>query len=169
MTAGTHVLAAILVAAVFNLPAIPAIVGSVLPDLDLKKGLPFPSKRTLFNSHRGITHHVAIPALMFLIAIWAKDFVNSQLSIYLLSFSAGYASHLLLDSLNPLGIPYTHRYYPRFSLKLMKSGRTGEIFVILLLVSFLIFLINQGKLGFETLFSSEILKAIKNLTKEVVG
>jgi len=51
----------------------------------------------------------------------------------------------------------------------MKSGRTGEIFVILLLVSFLIFLINQGKLGFETLFSSEILKAIKNLTKEVVG
>jgi len=116
MTAGTHVLAAILVAAVFNLPAIPAIVGSVLPDLDLKKGLPFPSKRTLFNSHRGITHHVAIPALMFLIAIWAKDFVNSQLSIYLLSFSAGYASHLLLDSLNPLGIPYTHRYYPYFPL-----------------------------------------------------
>ncbi|TCK04511.1 metal-dependent hydrolase [Phorcysia thermohydrogeniphila] len=169
MTAGTHVLAAISVAAIFNLPAIPAVAGSILPDVDLKKGLPFPPKRTLFNSHRGITHHVAIPILLFFIAIWIKDFVNLQLGIYLLSFTLGYASHLLLDSLNPLGIPYTTKYYPRFSLKLMKSGRTGEIFVILLLVSFLIFLVNQGKLGFETLFSGEILKAIKNLTKEVAG
>lgn len=169
MTAGTHVLAAIAVAALFNLPAIPAVAGSILPDVDVKKGLPFPSKRTLFNSHRGITHHAALPLILFLVSLWTKDFVNLQLGIYLLSFTLGYASHLLLDALNPLGIPYTTKYYPRFSLKLMKSGRTGEIFVILLLVSFLIFLVNRGKLGFETLFSREIIKVIKTLAQEVVG
>jgi inner membrane protein len=169
MTAGTHVLAGILVAAIFNLPVIPAVIGSIFPDIDLKKGLPFPPERTLFNSHRGITHHIIIPVFLFLVAIWTKDFFSLQLGIYLISFSFGYASHLLLDSLNPLGIPYTTSYYPRLSLKLMKAGRTGEIFVILLLVSLLIFLINQGKLGLEIIFGDEILKAIKFLTKEVVG
>ena len=169
MTLGTHVLAAVILASILNLPVVPAVVGSILPDVDLKKGLPYPNKRTLFNSHRGITHHAALPALMFLGALCVKDFVNPYIGFYLLSFAVGYASHLILDSLTPLGIPYTIGYYPRFSLKLVKTGKVGEIFVILLLVSFLIFLANQGKLGFETLFGEELIKAIKKLTEEVTG
>ena len=168
MTAGTHVLAGIITAALLNLPVLPAVAGSVLPDIDLKKGLPYRQKRTLFNSHRGITHHAAIPLLLFLAAVWIKDSVN-WVSTYLLSFTAGYASHLFLDALTPLGIPYTAGYYPRLTLRLIKSGRSGEIFVILLMVGFLIFLINQRKLCFETILGGEILKMIKNLSKEVTG
>jgi len=164
MTAGTHILGGVLLAVTLKLPVIPAAFGSVFPDLDLNKGLPHPSKRNLFNSHRGITHHPAIPILLFLLSYLLKLQGIETAYTYLLSFTLGYASHLLLDILNPLGIPYKFSYYPRFSLKLMKSGKVGEIFVILLLLVSLVNVIE--KKGIHIL-DKNTAKFIKNLYQEV--
>ncbi len=168
MTAGTHVLAGILVAAFLKLPVLPAAVGSLIPDVDIGKGLPPPYRRTLFNSHRGITHHPAVPLLLVFVAFFLKTKGFCDIYIYLISFTVGYASHLILDVLNPLGIPYGFSYYPRFSLKLMKSGKLGEIFVILFLVSTLLVFVNVKEfriLGFS--FDDKFLFWIKKFVEEV--
>lgn len=151
MTAGTHILAGIVLASYLKLPVVPAALGSILPDIDLKKGLPFPPKRTLFNAHRGITHHPAIVLTLFFLSISAKDLYSKSLGIYLLSFTVGYASHLLLDLLTPLGIPYKLKYYPRLSFKLFKTGKLGEVFVILLLLTALIYQVKTGDLDYSSL------------------
>ena len=150
MTAGTHILAGIVLASYLKLPIIPAALGSIFPDVDLKKGLPFPPKRNLFNAHRGITHHPALVVVLFLCSIVLKDLVNRTVGVFLLSFTVGYASHLLLDILTPLGIPYKTKYYPRLSLKLIKTGKLGELFVILLLLSALIYQAKNGSLNYSS-------------------
>jgi len=168
MTAGTHILAGILMAAFLKLPVLPAAVGSVVPDIDLSKGLPPPYKRNLFNSHRGITHHPIVPAFLLLGVFFLRKNGFIELSTYLLSFTVGYISHLILDALNPLGIPYKFSYYPRFSLKWMKSGRIGEIFVILLLISLLVAIVdisNLRILGFS--FDVRFEDWIKKFVEEV--
>lgn len=144
MTAGTHVLAGVVLSSFLNLPVIPATLGSVAPDIDIKLGLPFPPKRTLFNAHRGVTHHPAVAGFLFILSIAVKDFLNEKAGIFLLSFTVGYFSHLLLDILTPLGIPYKLKYYPRLSLKLVKTGKLGELFVILMLLTALIYQVKAG-------------------------
>ncbi|WP_456342547.1 metal-dependent hydrolase [Thermovibrio sp.] len=169
MTAGTHVIGAIVLASALKLPVLPAVVGALIPDVDLKKGLPkFRQNRTLFNSHRGITHHILIVPILLLISIAVKDFINYQLGIYLLSFTSGYASHLLLDALTPLGIPYKTGYYPRLSLKLFKTGKLGEVFVILALVTILIIQIKSGSLKIDSLLGEKITKTVKEVSGEVL-
>ncbi len=151
MTAGTHILAGVVLASYLKLPVIPAALGSIFPDLDLSKGLPFPPKRTLFNAHRGITHHPILVLLLFILSIAIKDLLNRTAGVFLLSFTVGYASHLILDLLTPLGIPYKTGYYPRLSLKIFKTGKIGELFVILLLLSALIYQAKTGSLDYESL------------------
>ncbi len=169
MTAGTHVIGAIVAASALKLPVLPAVLGALLPDVDLKKGLPkFRQNRTLFNSHRGITHHLLIVPLLLLLSLIVKDFVNQQAGIYLLSFTCGYASHLLLDALTPLGIPYKTGYYPRLSLKLFKTGKVGEVFVILLLVVILILQIKGNDLKIDSLLGEEITQKVKEVSGEVL-
>ena len=151
MTAGTHILAGIVLASYLKLPVIPATLGAIFPDVDLKKGLPFPPKRTLFNAHRGITHHPAVVLILFFLSILVKDLYSKNLGVSLLSFTVGYASHLFLDLLTPLGIPYKLKYYPRLSFKLFKTGKLGELFVILLLVVALIYQVKTGDLDYSSL------------------
>jgi inner membrane protein len=168
MTAGTHILAGILVATLLKLPVLPAAVGSIFPDIDVGKGLPPPYKRNLLNSHRGITHHPVIPLCLLVLVFFLRMKGFCSVSVYLLSFTVGYISHLLLDVLNPLGIPYKFSYYPRLTLKLMKTGKWGEIFVILLLISTLLAAVSVKDfqiLGFS--FDGKLVHWIKNLVEEV--
>jgi len=169
MTAGTHIIGAVVLAAALKLPIVPAVIGALIPDVDLKKGLPkFRQERTLLNSHRGITHHILIIPLLLGISVAVKDFVNHALGVYLLSFTVGYASHLLLDALTPLGIPYKHRYYPRLSFRLTKTGKVGEVFVILTLVALLILQVKRGELSINSFLGEEITKTIKEVSGEVL-
>ncbi|WP_457679530.1 metal-dependent hydrolase [Thermovibrio sp.] len=169
MTAGTHVIGAIVFASMLKLPIVPAVVGSLLPDADLKKGLPkFRQNRTLFNSHRGITHHLGIIPILLIASVLVKDFVNRTLGVYLLSFTVGYASHLFLDALTPLGIPYKTSYYPRLSLKLVRTGKIGEVFVILALVGLMIFQVKTGRLKESSFLGNKITKTLKEVSSEVL-
>jgi inner membrane protein len=167
MTAGTHILGGILLAAALNLPLLPAAIGSVFPDIDLNKGLPKPWERTLLNSHRGITHHVLIPIILIVASIFVRDNYSLEIGRYLLSFSIGYASHILLDILNPLGVPFSYKYYPRLSLKFVRSGKIGEIFVILTLVAILIYFVDERVISFSSFVDEDIFEFFEKIVKEV--
>jgi len=168
MTFGTHALAGVLIALSFNLPVLPSVLGSVAPDVDLKLGLQrFRQERGLFKTHRGITHHLLVAVAFLLLSLAVRDLVNRQFGIYLLSFAVGYASHLFLDALNPLGVPYGFGYYPRFSLKLMRSGGKGEIFVILVLIAGLLFLSGNGNAIPEQFLGNSVFSLLKKSLKEV--
>ncbi len=161
MTTGTHIIGGVIVSLFFHLPVIPAAIGSVIPDIDIKKGFP-KGKRTLLNAHRGITHHPLIPITIGIGAVYIEN-LHPILSLNLLSFSAGYMSHLLLDMLTPLGIPYTTKYNPRISLKLLKSGKIAEIIVSLTLLIILVKLLKNDSLNIKTLIGRKNISFLKNV------
>jgi inner membrane protein len=120
--------------------AIPlAIIGSVFPDIDLKFSKFIPDKGekvSLWNTHRGFTHHPIIVFFLFLLWFYLS-YKFPQWQFYwefLYAFAVGYLSHLVLDSFTQKGIPIGLGYYPRFSLKLMKTGGIGEKILFLLLI-----------------------------------
>jgi len=143
MKGATHVVGGLVFAFLFGVPpyAVPAaVVGSTFPDVDLKFSSLIPSKgkkKTLLTTHRGITHHPLVVLVLFL--LWAYlDENYPQYKFYwdfLYGFWVGYLSHLVLDSFTKLGIPIGFGYYPRFSLKLMKTGGWGEKVVFVLLAA----------------------------------
>ncbi len=164
MTSATHALVAVLVAISFDLPIVPAVFGALLPDVDLRFGLQnYKRERGLLKSHRGITHHAALIPGLFIFGLFAKDFFVDPVAGYLLSFSVGYISHLILDTFNPLGIPYRLGYYPRFSLKVVRTGGKGEIFVILLLVALLSYLLNGNGFSLDIFVGKRIGEVWENL------
>ncbi len=164
MISATHTLVAVLVALAFDLSIVPTVFGALLPDVDLKFGLQnYRQERGLFKSHRGITHHAVLIPGLFMFGLFAKDFLNDPMASYLLSFSVGYISHLILDAFNPLGIPYKLGYYPRFSLKVVRTGGRGEIFVILLLVAILSYLLGSKGFSLNVFMGKEISRSWENL------
>jgi inner membrane protein len=141
----THILGGLVFSYLFSVPdyAVPAaIIGSTFPDIDLKFSSLIPAKgkkKNLFNTHRGITHHPMLVLVLFLVWVSLVKFLP-QYKFYwdfLYGFWVGYLSHLILDMLTPLGIPVGTSYYPRLSLKLMKTGGVGEkVFFLLLSIAF---------------------------------
>ncbi len=127
MTAITHLTTAIALSLTVGTNPFITSIASIFPDIDKRLGLPPRKSRNLINSHRGITHHPIFPVLF-----WIAFFKTG--SEVLLSVAVGYSLHLALDSLTPLGIPYTLSYYPRISLKLIKTGSLWEVIVILFFV-----------------------------------
>ncbi|SNR84580.1 metal-dependent hydrolase [Desulfurobacterium atlanticum] len=163
MTTGTHILAGVIAALYLNLPVLPAVIGSVIPDIDIKNG--FPKKRNLFNTHRGITHHIAIPVTLIALSFYLKETNFSLIYKNLLSFSIGYTTHILLDTLTPLGIPYTHKFYPRISLKVFRSNKISEIIVFLALLLILTTVLNKKKLNLNSLIGEENISIINSVLK----
>ena len=79
-----------------------SVLGSLLPDTDIENSMlgrfiPI----WLFVEHRTITH-----SIFFIIIICILGFVL-KLNIFLIvGLIAGIGSHLLLDSITPMGLPY---------------------------------------------------------------
>ncbi len=123
MTTAGHLIVAGLLSYHFSLNPFPAFIGAVLPDKDLLWAKREKEGRTLWNAHRGITHHPLLVAFLFSFYVLYPDPL-------LLSFLAGYVSHLVMDSMTPLGLPYKSSYYPRFSLNIYRTGSVEEFFLI---------------------------------------
>ena len=138
----THIAGGLLFGFLFGVKpyALPlAVIGSTFPDIDLKFSSLVPpkgKKKSLFNTHRGITHHPFwVIALLTLWGFLENGF--PQYGFYwefVYAFWVGYLSHLVLDALTPLGIPVGTSYYPRLKIPIMKTGGVGEKFFALLLV-----------------------------------
>ena len=109
------------------------LLGSILPDIDdgnskIKKASGVLGSIISFMfKHRGILHSLIFVFFLFiLISLWN--------SYYAWGLSIGYLSHLLSDSLTPMGIRI---FYPFSSFKLrgpIKVGSTGEWIVLFGLV-----------------------------------
>ena len=109
------------------------MLGSVAPDIDARlngfKDVPF-KKRTML-SHRGITHHVALP---FLIA-FAGLFYRGLERVAFLNFATGVTTHILMDMFSPLGVPYGVRYRERVRLPVYRTGGFSELVVLIVSVA----------------------------------
>jgi len=162
MKGTTHIVGGLVFSFLFNVPfyAIPlAVVGSTFPDIDLKFTTLIPpkgKKKSLLTTHRGITHHPLV--LLALFGLWWYLSVHyPQWKFYwdfLYGFWVGYFSHLVLDSITHLGIPVGTGYYPRLSLKLMKTGGVGEKIFLTFLVILFIAIVTVKSVGVEKLLQS---------------
>ena len=135
----THVAASITL--LTFIPATPSTIiglmlGSLLPDIDADGSTITRILPKIPIEHRTITHSfLALVAMTVVAAIFSRYFA--------LGMFFGYLSHLLLDSLNPTGVPF---FYPFIKIKYRFSKiriRTGSILenvllVVLLIVDFLI-------------------------------
>lgn len=110
----THLLFALVLAYVLDLPVVYAMIGGVLPDVDLvfEFGFPF--------VHRGIVHTPVFAAFAMLVVylVMHRRWVSASLGI-------GILSHLYLDTLTPMGVMWL---YPvtaeRFSLEIAAAANT---------------------------------------------
>ncbi|OSS42484.1 hypothetical protein DESAMIL20_668 [Desulfurella amilsii] len=113
------------------------MIGSIAPDFDIyasNMNLRF-KERSLWNAHRGITHHAILGLLLFLTALIIP---NTAFKAFVL----GYILHLLADMLSKLGIPYWS-YQDRFALKLYETGKLSEFLVLSAIIAFTAIIMHQ--------------------------
>ena len=107
--------------------------GALIPDIDtphsrIQKYIPGAGAvvgHTL--RHRGVTHSLAFTAAMYVLL----TFTLPVPGVYIKAFAAGMISHLLLDSLNPMGVPWMWPLPGRFGIPLVSSSGLLEKLVIM--------------------------------------
>jgi len=110
--------------------------GALFPDIDIstsKLGAKFkPVSVTISKlfGHRTLFHS---PLLYLTISIFLSRHFP-QFNVYWTAFFLGVISHLLLDMLNPKGIPLLYPYPKRYRLARIKCGGKGEKAVQVMLI-----------------------------------
>ncbi len=124
-----HMLVGVLVAApvIKNTGLISAIglIGSTIPDIDSKIGL----------KHRTITHSVLalVVSTIFLYLVYPR---------VAMVWGISYLSHLILDVLTVTGAPLMYPFIKKkYGIKLDKTGGDIELFILLLLIYWAVFII----------------------------
>jgi len=129
MRRDSHIVLGIISAYAVHFPVLPAMVFAVLPDIDVKWSLQNTKKKkakaSLWNSHRGITHHAfLIPILLIPILL-----INKGPLLFVASACLGYLSHLLADILTKSGIPYW-KHKDRIAIQLFATGTFAETLTV---------------------------------------
>jgi inner membrane protein len=132
MTKKSHILIGFSFGLLFNVNPLLSMAGSLIPDIDIIWGRYF--KNNFWFSHRGFTHHFIIPLFLLFLTMFYEN-----LDFILLPVSIGYFSHLLADLLTINGLPLFFSYYPRISLRLLKTGSIIEYFITFSFFIFTIF------------------------------
>lgn len=125
-------------------------LGSLIPDIDTptsKLGHKIKPLSALFNTlcgHRAMFHSVVVLIIAWGITSWACP----PGSIIPISVAIGFASHLLLDALNPLGIPLFWPFEKRVRLAHIKTGSLTEriIYIALVAADIILILSVAGKI-----------------------
>ena len=150
MTGKTHMLAGVVVgtlcATSYNASASHAslivgasILGSLLPDIDHfgstagRRALAVSIPVRIFFGHRTITHSLLFAGL----ALVGGSYLLPSLPGIAWGLFLGVLSHLVLDSLNPSGVPFLYPWPKRFNLASIKTGGVGEMVLVLAAVVFL--------------------------------
>ncbi len=146
----SHAFIGVMICEVFMLSPAPVIVGAVLPDMDYLAGIP----------HRTITHSLLFVAAASLIA-WK---LTDKRTAY--SFFLGLSSHLILDSITPMGIPLLYPMNTYFSFNLVNSNDiiANLGFILLSIIA----IINKDAIH-DYLFSLKKGQALKGVTLFIVG
>lgn len=152
MTYKTHIIGGVALALVVNEYLIPiqgvelvyyysgAVIGALLPDLDHPKS--WISRKTLilhYPFHK-LGHRKATHSLVAAICVWTV--LSLFLGQYVLALGTflGYVSHLLLDMLNPMGVPLLYPFTKeKYKIGKIYTGDKGEniVSVVLILISVL--------------------------------
>ena len=119
-------------------------IGGLLPDIDHKgstisKNSPIISFfiRLLFT-HRGFTHSLLSLILMTGLMYGIAAMIGAGIGYWIaIGFGAGYASHILLDSFNPKGVPLFFPVKHKFSFGKVVTGGWAEklVFIICIVVA----------------------------------
>lgn len=137
----THVLLLVVILKVLGFGTILIFIGiiaALLPDIDVTRSLlgrllfPVSKRINKYYAHRSITHSLLVLSLVSSIGLLFGTEV-------VLSLLIGYASHLLLDMLNPSGVPL---FYPKilhfvFLGGCIGVGSLGEKAILVILLAFL--------------------------------
>lgn len=155
MTRITHAIAGLVVAAgcieiLKNYPAayvffafVAGAIGGTMPDIDLFMG---DERKDTIWKHRGIVHTPLFLTFLLISIVIGENrlFANGYIDFFYLNFifALSFLSHLLLDSLNIVGIMWFYPFSKKaYSLKLMKSGSLSEYGLVTLpLIAILVFL-----------------------------
>ena len=150
MTFKTHAIAGALTGGLIGgvWGAVAGGIGALLPDLD--QGESFIGRRLFFLSffmknlgHRQITH-----SFLGVLLFWILSFVvfpSFELAHLAIPATAGYFSHILIDALTPAGVPFFYPIKKRYSLGLVSTNSSFEIFLFrpaLIVLGF--FLLTKG-------------------------
>ena len=116
------------------------MIGALLPDIDHHKSkvgrkLPVISHiiSWVFN-HRGLVHSVIGMVVFTAVALLATNALGGN-SIYALWFLTGYASHLIVDSLNPSGVAWLAPFTSKRARGSIRTSSFSEgLFLVVLLV-----------------------------------
>lgn len=130
------------------------IIGSILPDLT-DKAFAMGNKQQWERIHRQASHWVGWYLLLMILGLVnfpLKHFALSPIANQLLSevmlwVGFGGITHVLLDSLNPMGIPmWPFGSKKRIGFKLISTGSFGELVFLIISISFIISQYNWSKL-----------------------
>lgn len=139
-------------------------LGGLLPDIDTatsklgRKLWPASMTIQLVIGHRTLFH---APILYLALYFVGLHFAPAA-SLYILAATLGAASHLVLDILNPSGIPLLWPWKKRFHLARFNVGGWVDILLQLLLILLLVILISNLHLSWE-----DFIQWIYNLLKGV--
>lgn len=120
----THVIGGIAVGTLVSInPVGLAVAGAsaLLPDIDktgTKIGNRFPAVSTVVSiifGHRGFTHSLLAAGIFYYLVMY----IAPEYAIYA---GVGYLSHLVLDTLNPMGVPWLWPIPLRFRIPLVRTG-----------------------------------------------
>lgn len=103
-----------------------AFIGSLLPDIDhpnskINKYNPLSAIICSFTKHRSITHSllwmviVSLVSILFKVNLWA-----------ILGLNIGILSHLILDMMNPTGVPLFYPNKKMYHVCSISTGSAGE-------------------------------------------
>ncbi len=119
------------------------VFGAILPDVIDQKIAAATTRpqRTFRRIHRGASHWFGWYLILFLIGIWgspedlATFFDNEKMQYILLyvflGIGFGGLSHILLDMLTPMGVPYAPFFLQkRFSLHICATGSLCEYILL---------------------------------------
>ncbi|MGI9951317.1 metal-dependent hydrolase [Moorellaceae bacterium AZ2] len=110
-------------------------VGALLPDIDCPRSyigrkVPVSYAAYLGAGHRGFFHSLASAIVITFIAlVLLRKWVPAYTFLWV-PLAAGYLSHLLMDTLNPSGVPWLWPLNKRFTVPLINTGSVWEKLLI---------------------------------------
>jgi len=152
----THAIIGLAISEALLLSPLLVVIGAVIPDLDYIIGIP----------HRGITHSLIFVILPVLAMLKLKG-KRAALALFL-----GISSHLILDSVNPMGVPLLYPFEEYYSFNLIAwdsvVGNLGLIILAAIIIlnkkniqEYLVSLkkgqLLKGTLGFVTVWMGMLL------------
>lgn len=128
MTKKTHIFVAAACVMPFTGPGtlmyIPtAVLGGIFPDFDFWLGL----------EHRTVTHSTIAMAFLSMFM-----YFTASNKMWALCFAIGYLSHLLLDSLTVMGVPWLYPNPKRYSAGVCKTRDSIDLYIRLLAIAFIV-------------------------------